>query len=172
MRPRPPAQRSGPGKGARGLGLRRVDGDIFELVHPPCVDQRRPDYEEGLDLWRAGDPDEARDALRYALDGCGDNLWIHVALGRLALEHSRDATLARGHFGYAYELARRAIPRDFGGRLPRDRDANRVAYEAIDGLIACYEALGRLRDAAELKALAASWQGPRPRPRDPSSGGS
>ena len=97
--------------------------------------------------------DEARDALRYALQGCGDNLWVHAALGRIALEAGRDPALARGHFGYAYELARKAIPGDFRGKLPRDRHANRPFYDAVEGLIVCHEALGHRAEAQELREL-------------------
>src|SRR5262249_59873209 len=85
-------------------------GREHELVHPPCVEERRPDYEEALEIWRMGEPEEARDALRYALDGCGANLWVHAALGRIALEAMRDRALARGHFGYAVELVEKALP--------------------------------------------------------------
>jgi hypothetical protein len=164
-RPAPPGRRPGgppraaPPRRPAGLGLRRLEGDDFELVHPRCVEELRPDYEEGIELWRAGEPSEARDALRFALQGCGDNLWVHVALGRIALEEFRDPMLARGHFGYAFELARNALPRDFAGSLPRDRPANRPLYEAVDGLIACDEALGRAAEAAELRGLSARWAG-------------
>ena len=79
-----------------------------------------------MELWKEGDPESARDALRYALQGCGDNLWVHVALGRIALEEFRDPSLARGHFGYAYELAERAFPPGFRGRLPRLRLKSRL----------------------------------------------
>jgi hypothetical protein len=113
------------------------------------------DYEEGIELWRAGDPEAARDALRFALQGCGDNLWVHVALGRIALDDFRDARLARGHFGYAFELAQRALPPGFAGRLVRDRPANRPFFEAAEGLSACYEALGKPGEAASLRKLAA-----------------
>ncbi len=119
----------------------------------------RPDYEEGLEMWRTGEPEEARDALRYALQGCGDNLWVHVALGRLALEYDKDPNLARGHFGYAFELAMKAIPPDFRGRLPRQRPANLPLYDALDGLITCHEALGQTREVADLRRLGASWTG-------------
>jgi hypothetical protein len=112
------------------------------------------DYEEGIELWREGDFEAARDALRYALQGCGDNLWVHVALGRLALESFRDPALARGHFGYAFELVQRALPRGFSGRLPRHRLANRPYYEAIDGLAACYDALGQPGESAAVRELA------------------
>jgi hypothetical protein len=123
------------------------------------VEARREDYEEGLEIWRAGEALAARDALRYALEGCGDNLWVHVALGEIALREFDDPTLARGHFGYAFELARKVIPREFRGRLPRDRVANRPLYGAIFGLAKCAEALGRSREAQELRAQASAWSG-------------
>jgi hypothetical protein len=111
------------------------------------------DYEEGLEIWKAGDPEAARDALRYALAACHDNLWVHVALGQIALRDFRDPTLARGHFGYAVELAERALPGGFTGRLPPERPNNRPFYEAIAGLAQCLEALGRVNDARKLQAL-------------------
>jgi hypothetical protein len=147
------------------LGLRPLGGDEFELVHPRCVHEREPDYAEGIELLEAGDPEAARDALRYALQGCGDNLWVHVALGKIALFEFNDPTLARGHYGYAFELVQRAVPRGFSGRLPKDRPANRPLYQAIDGLAACYEALGKPDESARLRAQAARWgSGSLPRP--------
>jgi hypothetical protein len=131
------------------------------------------DYAEGIEIWRAGDPEGARDALRYALQGCGDNLWVHVALGRIALDEFRDPSLARGHFGYAFELARRAIPPGFSGRLPRDHLANRPFFEAVDGLASCYEALGKPGEVGPLRALAArlaSGHDPGPRRDQPPPG--
>src|SRR5512143_2194843 len=98
------------GRGPGGLRVRRDAGGHFELVHPRCVAERREDYQEGLAIWRAGEPDEAREVLLFALEGCSDNLWVHVALGRIALEAGRDPELARGHFGYAFELVRAVLP--------------------------------------------------------------
>jgi hypothetical protein len=145
--PRKPARKRG------GLGLDRLGGPDFELVHPRCVGEMELDYEEGIALWREGDVESARDALRFALQGCGDNLWVHVALGRIALQEFKDPTLARGHFGYAFELAQRALPPGFSGRLPRHRLANRPFYEAIEGLTACYDVLGKSAEAAGLRDL-------------------
>lgn len=156
----PPRKGPAPGQPPRrggGLNLRRVGGDDYELIHPKCVEELWPDYEEGLELLKAGEPEDARDALRYALQGCGDNIWVHVALGRIALEQGNDPTLARGHFGYGYELARKAIPEGFRGRLPRQRPANRPLFDAIDGLVACHEALKQPAEAAELRAISARW---------------
>ncbi len=107
-----PARKTGP------FGLRSIGGNDYELTHPRCVDEMELDYEEGMALWREGDAEAARDALRYALQGCGDNLWVHVALGRIALESFRDPSLARGHFGYAFEKAERALPPGFTGACP------------------------------------------------------
>ena len=111
---------------------------LFELVHPPCVEEIEPDYQEGLELWKAGDPEEARDALRYTLQVCPANLWVHVALGRIALEEFNDPDLARGHFGYAVDLVRKVLPANFSGRLPRERRANAPFYDAVEGLVRCF----------------------------------
>lgn len=163
-----------------GLNLRRLGGSDFEFVHPRCVREMELDYEEGIEIRQAGDPEGARDALRYALQGCGDNLWVHNALGRIAMEDFRDPGLARGHYGYAFELAQRAIPPDFSGRLPRDRFPNRPFYEAVEGLAACYDALGKPEEAGPLRAIAARLGGGRAadrpggqgRPNRPRDGGS
>jgi hypothetical protein len=138
-----------------------VDGrpDTFELVHPHCVEEMEPDYQEGLELWEAGDPEEARDALRYALQACPANLWVHVALGRIALDEFKDPSLARGHFGYAVELARKVLPANFSSRLPRDRPANAPFYDALEGLVRCFRAQAMCREAESLTALARRLQG-------------
>jgi hypothetical protein len=117
------------------------------------VEEARLDYEEGMELWKAGDPESARDALRYALSAFHDNIHVHVALGQIALEEFRDPALARGHFGYAFELVKGALPPGFSGRLPHDRLNNRPFFQAIDGLIQCLEALGRRADCASLRVL-------------------
>jgi hypothetical protein len=139
------------------VGLQRLNAREFALKHPKCIYEMELDYEEGLELRREGDPEGARDALRYALQGCGDNMWVHVALGRIALEDFNDPALARGHFGYAFELAQKAISRDFNGCLPREHPANRPLYDAIDGLIACYDKLGQPASVRELRELASRW---------------
>jgi hypothetical protein len=149
--PRPTGARTGPGP----ISLTRIGGDDFELVHPRAVKETELDYEEGVELWKAGDPESARDALRYALSACHDNIWAHVALGQIALVEFRDPALARGHFGYAFDLVHRALPEGFKGRLPRDRPNNRPFYEAIDGLAQSLEGLGRHADSKSLKALGA-----------------
>jgi hypothetical protein len=149
----PPARGPGQGQRSGSIRLAPLAGGDFELVHPRGVRETEPDYEEGLEIWRAGDPEGARDALRYALAACHDNLWIHVALGQIALEEFHDPSLALGHFGYAVELARRALPQAFTGRLPPERPSNRPFYEALAGLLECLEAQGRRDEFASLRAL-------------------
>ncbi len=147
------APRPAGGAGGRGpIRIRQLGGDNFEFIQPQGVWDAELDYEEGIELWKAGDPESARDALRYALSACHDNIWVHVALGQIALDEFRDPALARGHFGYAFELAHRALPQGFKGRLPRDRPNNRPFYEAIDGLVQSLEALGRHGDSRELES--------------------
>jgi hypothetical protein len=124
------------------------------------VDERRADYEEALEIWRMGEPEEARDALRYALEGCGANLWVHVALGRIALEVMRDRPLARGHFGYAVELVEKALPPGFDGTLPRSLATNVPYHEAAAGLVACLDALGLRAQAQALRERARRLAGP------------
>jgi hypothetical protein len=149
------------------IGLRKVPGtpDGFDLVHPRCVEETELDYAEGIELWKAGDPEEARDALRFALQECHDNLWIHAALGRIALQEFKDPNLARGHFGYAVELVRKSLPPGFTGKILRDRPANRPYYDAVGGLIECLRALGRGPEADSLASLGERPGGDSPGPR-------
>lgn len=136
------------------IGLRRIGGEVFELIHPRCVEETELDYREGLELWKAGDPEEARDALRFALEACRDNLWIHVALCDLALREFKDPRLARGHYGYAVEIVQGSLPPDFKGRLPLNRVANQPFHDALHGLIAALRATSEPAQADELQALA------------------
>jgi Flp pilus assembly protein TadD len=122
-------------------------------VHPRCVRETELDFEEGIELWKAGDPESARDALRYALSACHDNIRAHVALGQIALSEFRDPSLARGHFGYAFELVHRSLPPGFAGRLAPQRAANRPFYDAAAGLAECLKALGKVEDGEWLRRL-------------------
>jgi hypothetical protein len=158
--PRSGPPKKGPPKKKGGLRLRLLGEDDYEFDHPPCVEETELDYAEGLEFLEAGDPESARDALRYALQGCGDNLYVHTALGQLALSEFNDPKLARGHFGFGFELGVNALPPNFHGRLPAHRVANKPFLEAAAGLIKCYEALGMPRDAADLAASLRRWTRP------------
>jgi hypothetical protein len=118
------------------------------------VEETELDYQEGRQLWKAGDLEGARDALRFALERGHDDLWAHGALGRIAIGEFKDPTLARGHFGYAVELVRESLPPGFSGRLPRGRHANRPLFDAVKGLVRCLRALGKPADADHLTAPA------------------
>jgi hypothetical protein len=145
--------------------LRPLDArdEAFELIAPPCVDDREDDFAEGMEVLRAGEPDEAREVLLFALEGCGDNPHVHVALGRIAAASGTPdgLMLARGHFGYVVDLVLAALPEGFRGTLPADRPVNRAAFDAAEGLASCLERMGQRRDADEVRGLARCWAGER-----------
>ncbi len=150
----------GPPRRKTGLSIRQVAEGSWELVHPPCVEERSDDYHEAMEVWKAGEEvEEARDMLRYALEGCPDNVWIHVALGQMALEVDRNVELAQGHFGYAFELVRAALPQPFRGRLSGEVRANAPFYQALDGLIACARQKGDQGQVQELQNLQKTFRG-------------
>ena len=123
------------------------------------MEETELDYAEGMEIWEAGDPEDARDALRFALSACRDNLWVHVALGQIALREFNDPQLALGHFGYAVELASLVVTPQFKGKLLPNRRNNRPVFDAIEGMIECYEKQGKPKDAARYRALKESWGG-------------
>ena len=153
------ARRRGPGKqssgGGRPAAKRRDDRlslvrreqpgakPVWELTHPRCSQQRREDLEEVEAMLSAGEAEIARDELVWLLSECPDFLEAHVQLGLIALEDG-DPTLARGHFGRAYELVLRAI-HDAGGvgPVPYALEGNQVFFEAAKGLAHTLMATGR-----------------------------
>jgi hypothetical protein len=116
---------------------------LWELTHPRCSRQRSDDLEEVEAMLAAGESEIARDELVWLLSECPDFLEAHVQLGLIALE-DEDPTLARGHFGRAYELVLRAIT-DAGvtGQVPYTLEGNRVFFEAAKGLAHTLMATGR-----------------------------
>lgn len=148
-----PDGRGGPARrgGGGAIGIRRVaNTDQWELVHPRCVRQRADDLNEVRQMLAAGETDIARDELIWLLRDCRAFIEAHRVLGELALAEN-DIELARGHFGYAYELGLAALPREPAALwLPYSRPANRAFFEAGKGLAWC---LGRQRqpvDAGEV----------------------
>ena len=124
--------------------------NAFELVHPPCVLERAEDMEEVYAMLDSGEIDVAVDELRWLLEACSQLLEAHKLLGEVALADG-DPELARGHFGYAYELGLKAIPRgQLPGPLPYARPANRAFFEAGKGLAWCLHRLGESKLAAEV----------------------
>ena len=98
----------------------------------------------------AGELEIATDELRWLLGGCGEFVVAHRLLGEIALLEG-DMPLARGHFGYAYEIAITAITRRrCTGPFPYARPANQAFFEAAKGLSHCLTELGHARRAREV----------------------
>lgn len=134
----------------RSIGLRRIEGgEGFELVYPRCVTQREADMEEVRLMLDAGEFDVARDELRWLLDGCQPLLEAHKLLGEIAMTEN-DMALARGHFGYAWQLGTAALPKDGMVRLPYDRPANQPLLESGKGLAWALMQAGEKDLAAEV----------------------
>ena len=126
------------------LRLRRKSGEKdWEIVHPRCALERAEDLEEVQLMLDAGETDVALDELRWLLNGCSDFVAAHRMLGELALGEG-DFRLARGHFGYAYEITLSAFPAGgLKGRLPYRLPANQAFLESAKALAWCLHELGK-----------------------------
>ena len=127
----------------RKLEVVQVADGSWELIHPRCARARQEDIHEVEQLISAGETEIAQDELRWLLSECHDFLTAHKLLGDLALA-AGDLRLARGHYGYAYQLGIQAIDR--AGKvdlLPSERTANSVFFAAGDGLARCLMKLGK-----------------------------
>jgi hypothetical protein len=133
------------------LSLCRVGKtDVFELVYPRSVHQRAADMEEVRTMLKAGEIDVALDELRWLVDGCRTLVEAHKLLGETAMAEG-DWQLARGYFGYAYQLGLDALPPGgLRGQLPYARPANRDFLESGKGLARCLAELGETKLAAEV----------------------
>lgn len=90
----------------------------------------------------ADEIDVAIDELRWLLSGCSDFIEAHKTLGELALLDG-DLSLARGHFGYAFELGTKGLDAArCRGPLPYRLAANQAFHEAGKGLAYCLRELG------------------------------
>src|SRR6185369_7801541 len=97
---------------------RRPQTNDWELVHPRCALERADDLEEVEKMIEAGEHEVALDELRWLLNGCSDFVNAHRLLGEMSLSDG-DVALARGHFGYAFQVGWSAIPREgLAGPLP------------------------------------------------------
>lgn len=126
------------------LRMRRKPGaSDWEIVHPRCALERAEDLEEVQLMLDAGEADVALDELRWLLNGCGDFVAAHRMLGEMALTEG-DFRLARGHFGYAYEIVLSAFPPGgLDGGLPHRLPANQAFHESAKGLAWCLHELGK-----------------------------
>jgi hypothetical protein len=128
-----------------------ADG-AWELVHPRCARTRQEDIEEVEKMIAGGELEIAQDELRWLLSECHEFLAAHKLLGDLALA-AGDVRLARGHFGYAYQLGMQAIDRcGKVDSLSSDRPGNQPFFAAGNGLVACLlkmEKRGMAKEVAE-----------------------
>jgi len=133
------------------IRLRQPPGEkAWEIVLPRCARDRREDVEEVRLMLEAGEFDVARDECLWLLQGCIDCMEAHHLLGEIALGDN-DFPLARGHFGYAFQLGAKAIQR--AGRaspVPYRLAANRIFHESGKALVYCLLQLGKPEMAAEV----------------------
>jgi hypothetical protein len=149
-RPAPRASQRPRGPASEKLQVRRVaDENVFELVHPRCVRERKEDLEDVHAMLDAGEIDVAVDELRWLLEGCNVLLEAHKLLGEIALSDD-DLILARNHFGFAYEMGLEALGSGFAGTLPYKRKANQAFFEAGKGLAWSLKQLGEPKLAKEV----------------------
>jgi hypothetical protein len=124
----------------------------WELVHPRCARSRAEDMEEVEQMIEAGELEIARDELLWLLQDCHDFIDGHAKLGEIAMMEN-DLRLARGHFGYAYQIGLKAM--DASGRsnrFPYSLAANQTFHEAGKGLVHCLVQMGKrgmARDVAK-----------------------
>ena len=127
---------------------RRSNENAWELVHPRCALERMEDLEEVRKMLDAGEVDVAIDELRWLLDGCSDFVAAHRLLGELAMADG-DFRLARGHFGYAYNICVSAMPpQGLPGPLPYRLPVNQGFFESAKGLAWCLHQLA-MQDMAD-----------------------
>lgn len=138
----------------------------WELVSPPCAAEREDDLEEVREMIEAGETEIATDELRYLLSGCPEMVAAHVLLGQLAVEDESkesEVELARGHFGYAYQLGEKALEAyQCPGPLLSVEPGNAPWYEAARGLAWCFEKQGNPAMANQIAATAKKYD-----PSDP-----
>jgi hypothetical protein len=124
--------------------------------------EREDDLQEAQQMIDAGELEIAVDELRYLLADCGSLIQAHRLLGEVALEQ-RDLPLARGHFGYAYELGRGALPpAGLTGPLPYRFRENQGLLESAKGLAWSLHELGKPKLALKVVEDLLRWD-----PSDP-----
>jgi len=131
------------------LQLRKLDGNRFAFQPPVCARDRNEDLEEVREMVAAKELDIARDELLYLVSDCRGFLEAHNLLGELALE-DKDLSLARGHFGFAYEIGLDSLPKGFAGVLPAGIDYNRAFFLAGRGLARCLIAGGKRAEGRDV----------------------
>ncbi|MGE5195529.1 MAG: hypothetical protein ACM3U2_23805 [Deltaproteobacteria bacterium] len=138
-----------PGLSPARLQLKRLDGNRFAFQPPICAVDRKEDLDEVHQMIAGGELEIARDELLYLVSDCRGFLEAHNLLGELALEEN-DLALARGHFGFAYEIGLDSLPKGFRGLLPAKTDYNRPFFLAGRGLARCLISRGKRAEGREV----------------------
>lgn len=126
------------------------DPQCFELVHPGCAQERAEDIEDVQQMLDSGELEIARDELRWLLEGCSDFIAAHRLLGEVALELG-DLSLARGHFGYAFQIGDAALTYTSPAALAPYRYAGNQAFlESAKGLAWSLKGLNKPEDARQI----------------------
>lgn len=137
------------------LAVARHAGDQWKLVHPRCAREREDDLAEVRQMLEAGEAEVAIDELRWLLEDCGAFVEAHRLLGEIAMTEG-DLSLARGHFGYGFQLGRAAVA-NIQGTLPYALPENAALHESAKGLAWCLHELGRDKLALEVVEQALAW---------------
>src|SRR5579864_3407375 len=151
---RPPADSDEDGASSQQLDatrlqLKRLDGNQYALQAPICAVDRKEDLDEVHTMIAGGELEIARDELLYLVSDCRGFLEAHNLLGELALEED-DVSLARGHFGFAYEIGLDSLPKGFRGILPAKKDYNGPFFLAGRGLARCLIARGNKTEGRDV----------------------
>jgi len=147
-RARRPARRQ-PRAAQAMLRLEPLGNHRFAFKAPPCARERDLDLEEVQAMIAAGETEIARDELLYLVADCRAFLEAHNLLGDLALQ-AADLAVARGHYGFAYELGLASLPSGFRGTLPAGRNYNVQFFRAGLGLARCLLARGKAEAAGQV----------------------
>jgi len=131
------------------LALKRLDGNRYAFQPPICAVDRKEDLDEVHTMIAGGELEIARDELLYLVSDCRGFLEAHNLLGELALEEE-DFSLARGHFGFAYEIGLDSLPKGFRGILPANKDYNQPFFLAGRGLARCLIARGNKAEGRDI----------------------
>ncbi|MCG8450957.1 MAG: hypothetical protein MI725_15425 [Pirellulales bacterium] len=130
---------------------RAKSGNGWILVHPRAVREMAEDLGEVRAMIEAGETDIAIDELRWLLGNCSEMIEAHFLLGKLAAEVDGDVSLARGHFGFGYQLGIKALRRaKLPTPVPALHPANRTFYDAGRGLAWCLHQLDKNKMALEV----------------------
>ena len=127
-----------PANQSSNLSVARAPNGTWVFVHPRGVRECAEDLDEVRAMIAAGETDVAADELRWLLEVCRDMIEAHFLLGKLAVEAQHDTVLARGHFGYAFQLGIKALDRARKATpLSPLHPANRPFFDAGRGLAWC-----------------------------------